>query len=154
MSHKKFQYEYDNILRHYNDVIVKSELFDSIKIVRETELLFPDFYNRLIFCFNEYRKEYPVHNFCVTETFRSKRTEQKDKSIVKNYLSIHHFGLAADFVFLINEKQSMKGDMNFLRRIFKENKLFVKDTVSNHVQFIPVSEETEFFKIIGNGNKD
>jgi hypothetical protein len=64
--------------------------------------------------------------------------------------SMHHFGIAADVAFLINDKLSFKGDFNLLRRIFRENKLTVIDTEINHVQLIPVSEENNLIKELEN----
>lgn len=136
--------KYENICKHYSECIANSDLFDSSMPVKVTEYLLPDFYNTLIYCFNEYQKKYPNHRVYITETYRSNVLQQKyfkqGKSKIRNN-GMHHFGIAADVAFLINDKVSYKGDYNYLRRIFKENNLTVLDWELGHVQFIPVSEQ-------------
>jgi hypothetical protein len=136
--------KYENICRHYKENIVNCDLFDSPKPIKDVELLLPEFYNLLVFCFNEYQKKYPNQNVYITETYRSNILQQKyfkqGKSKIRNN-GMHHYGIAADVAFLINEKLSYKGDYNYLRRIFKENNLTVLDWELGHVQFIRVSEQ-------------
>jgi hypothetical protein len=145
--------KYENICRHFSDNIVNSELYDSPNPVKDTELLLPEFYNILIYCFNEYRKKYSNQNVYITETYRSNVLQQKyfktGKSKIRNN-GMHHFGIAADVAFLINDKLSYKGDYNLLRRIFKDNNLTVLDWELGHVQFIPVSEQNALRKEINN----
>jgi hypothetical protein len=136
--------KYENICNHYNEIISKSDYFDSAAPVRDTEILFPDFYNTLVFCFNEYQKKYPNQKVYITETYRSntlqlKYFKQGKSKIRKN--GMHHYGIAVDVAFLINDKLSYKGDYNYLRKLFKENNLTVLDWELGHVQYIPVSEQ-------------
>ncbi len=51
--------KYENICNHYKEVIKNFKYFDSAKPIRDAELLAPEFYNMLVFCFNEYQKKYP-----------------------------------------------------------------------------------------------
>jgi hypothetical protein len=118
-------------------------------------LLLPDFYNILIFCFNEYQKKYSSQKVFITETYRSnvlqlKYFKQGKSKIRKN--GMHHYGIAADVAFLINDKLSYKGDYNYLRRLFKENNLTVLDWELGHVQYIPVSEQSALREEIENSN--
>jgi len=136
--------KYEKICRHYSDVISKSEHFNSPSPVKDTGLLLSDFYNTLIFCFNEYQKKYPNQKAYITETYRSnelqlKYYKQGKSKIRKN--GMHHYGIAADIAFIINEKVSYKGDYNYLRKLFRDNDLTVLDWELGHVQFIPVSEQ-------------
>ncbi len=136
--------KYENICNHYNNVLKCSEYFNSSKPVKDVDLLLPEFYNTLIFCFNEYRKKYPNQNTHITETYRSNILQlqyfkQGKSKIRKN--GMHHYGIAADIAFIINDKLSYNGDYHFLRKIFKDNKLTVLDWELGHVQFIPVSEQ-------------
>jgi|WetSurMetagenome_2_1015567.scaffolds.fasta_scaffold40006_2 hypothetical protein len=137
--------KYENISKHYAENIVNSDLFDSAKPIKDANLLLPEFYNILIFCFNEYQKKYPSQKVYITETYRSNILQQnyfkQGKSKIRNN-GMHHFGIAADVAFLINDKLSYKGDYNYLRRLFKENRLTVLDWELGHVQFIPVSEQS------------
>lgn len=149
--------KYENICNHYNEVIKNFKYFDSPKPVRDVELLLPEFYNMLIFCFNEYKKKYPNQNVYITETYRSnilqlKYFKEGKSKIRKN--GMHHYGIAADIAFLINEKVSYKGDYNYLRKIFKENNLTVLDWELGHVQYIPVTEQNVLRKEIDKGNND
>jgi hypothetical protein len=147
--------KYENIFNHFNNVLVKNEYFNSPKPVKDVDLLLTEFYNILIFCFNEYQKKYPSQKVHIIETYRSNDLQLKyfkqGKSKIRKD-GMHHFGIAADVAFLINEKLSYKGDYNFLRRIFKENKLTVLDWELGHVQYIPVSEQSTLRKEI-EGNK-
>ncbi|MFA5405656.1 MAG: hypothetical protein WC358_12050 [Ignavibacteria bacterium] len=145
--------KYENICKHYNYTIINSDYFDSAIPIRDVDLLLPEFYNMLVFCFNEYQKKYPNQKVYITETYRSNILQQKyfkqGKSKIRNN-GMHHFGIAVDVAFFINDKMSYKGDYNFLRRIFNENKLTVLDWELGHVQFIPVSEQNALRKEIDN----
>jgi hypothetical protein len=137
--------KYEIICNHFSDNIKNSENYNSINPIRDTSLLLPDFYNSLIFCFNEYQKKYPSQKVFVTETYRSnalqlKYYKQGKSKIRKN--GMHHYGIAADVAFLINDKLSYKGDYAYLRKLFTENNLTVLDWELGHVQFIPVSEQS------------
>jgi hypothetical protein len=147
--------KYENIGTHYRNIITLSECFNSPAPVRDTELLLPDFYNTLIFCFNEYQKKYPSQNVFITETYRSnslqlKYFKQGKSKIRKN--GMHHFGIAADVAFLISGKLSYKGDYNYLRKLFRENNLTVLDWELGHVQYIPVQEQSALREEIENIN--
>lgn len=148
--------EYENICKHYNDNIKESEYYNSPKPIKDVDLLLQEFYNLLVFCFNEYQKKYPNQNVYITETYRSnslqlKYFQQGKSKIRKN--GMHHYGIAADVAFLINDKLSYKGDYNYLRRIFKENNLTVLDWELGHVQFIPVSKQNAFRKEVEKNNQ-
>lgn len=145
--------KYENIYNHYNEVIKNFQYFDSAKPIRDVELLLPEFYNILVFCFNEYQKKYPNQKVFITETYRSNALQLKYYKQSKSKIrkdGMHHFGIAADVAFLINDKLSYKGDYNYLRRIFKENNLTVLDWELGHVQYIPVSEQNVLRKKLEN----
>lgn len=145
--------KYEIICKYYKDKILSSDFYKSSIPVKDVELLFPEFYNQLIYCFNEYQKKYSNQKVYITETYRSNILQQKyfrqGKSKIKNN-GMHHFGIAADVAFLINEKLSYKGDYNYLRRIFKENNLYILDWELGHVQFIPASNQNILRKEIKN----
>lgn len=147
--------KYENICNHYNEIIKSFKFFDSAKPIRDVELLLPEFYNILIFCFNEYQKKHSNQKVYITETYRSNNLQLKyfkqGKSKIKKD-GMHHFGIAADVAFLIDDKLSYKGDYNFLRKIFRENNLTVLEWELGHVQFIPVSEQINLRKEIENNS--
>jgi hypothetical protein len=145
--------KYDNIKSHYKEIIKNYKFYNSLKPTRDVELLLPEFYNLLIYCFNEYRKKYPNQYICIIQTYRSntlqlKHFKEGKSKIRKN--GMHHYGIAADVAFLIDDKVSFKGDYGYLRKIFKENKLTILDWELGHVQYIPVSEQNTLRKEIGN----
>ncbi|MBI5401854.1 MAG: hypothetical protein HY959_00495 [Ignavibacteriae bacterium] len=145
--------KFENICIHYNNIIRQSDEYDSVKPIRNTDLLLPEFYNTLVFCFNEYQKKYPSQRAYITESYRSNSLQLKYYKTGKSKIrknGMHHYGIAADVAFIINDKLSYKGDYNYLRKIFKENNLTVLDWELGHVQFIPVSEQSALREEIEN----
>ncbi len=145
--------KYENICNHYFEVIKNFKFFDSLKPIRDVELLLPEFYNMLIYCFNEYQKVFPNHKVYIVETYRSnalqlKYFKQGKSKIRKN--GMHHYGLAADVAFIIDDNFSYNGNYRYLRRIFKENNLTILDWELGHVQYIPVSEQNALRQEIEN----
>lgn len=145
--------KFENICINYFSKIKQSDVYDSVKPVRNTDLLLPDFYNALVYCFNEYQKKYPSQRTYITETYRSNSLQLKYYKTGKSKIrknGMHHYGIAADIAYLINDKLSYKGDYSYLRKIFKDNNLTVLDWELGHVQFIPVSEQSELREEIEN----
>lgn len=139
------------IKSHYENKIVTSDKFDSLTPVRELGLLLPDFFDKLMECFDEYEKTYSDQKIYVVETYRSNRLQRKyfneGKSKIRAY-GMHHFGIAADVAFLIDEMVSYEGDYNYLREIFTEKGLYVLNWELCHVQYIPVSSQSELRKFV------
>ena len=55
---------------------------------------------------------------------------------------MHHYGIAADCIFVVNGKRTYKGDITLLRKIYKENGLFILGTWDAlHVQFMDVPNQ-------------
>lgn len=140
-----------NIKSHYENKIIKSDKFDSLTPVRELGLLLPEFFDILVKCFDEFEGLYPEQKIYVVETYRSNRLQRKyfneGKSKIRAY-GMHHFGIAADVAFLIDDMVSYEGNYSSLREIFKNNGLYVLDWELCHVQYIPVSQQAELRKFI------
>lgn len=132
-----------NIADFYKNTLSKNPKFNSNIPVNDPDLLFPEFLAKLNDCIQQYRKIYPKQDITFTETYRSNRLQLK---YFKNGASklkkdgMHHFGIAADCIFIIQNKRSYKGDIVLLRKIFKANGLTILGIWDAlHVQYIPIT---------------
>ncbi|MGB9697306.1 MAG: hypothetical protein ACP5P3_06595 [Ignavibacteria bacterium] len=144
---------FETIKNHYRNRIVPSEKFDSLMPVRDLGLLLPEFFDTLVKCFDEFESLYPEQKIYVVETYRSNRLQRKyfneGRSKIRAY-GMHHFGIAADVAFLIEGMVSYEGNYADLREIFKNNALYVLDWELCHVQYIPVSQQSDLRRLILN----
>ena len=142
----------NTIRDNYQNVILKSDLFESEKPVKDVSLLCPDFYEILKKCFADYQSKYPEQEVCISETYRSNQLQydynEAGKSKIKKN-GMHHYGIAADVAFMINGKFSYNGDYNYLRKLFKDSGLTVLNWELGHVQYIKVEEQNELRSEIG-----
>ena len=145
---------FEVIKNHYQNKIVPSAKFDSLTPVRDLGLLLPEFFDTLVKCFDEFENSNPEQKIYVVETYRSNRLQRKyfidGKSKIRAY-GMHHFGIAADVAFLIEGMVSYEGNYSELREIFKDNGLYVLDWELCHVQYIPVSQQSDLRKYILDG---
>ena len=119
--------------------------FNSPNPVDDQTLLLPDFLAKLTICINQYKQTYPNQDITFSETYRSNTLQEKHfnngaSKIRKN--GMHHYGIAADSIFIIDGKRSYKGDVMLIRKIYKDNGLTVLGMWDAlHVQFIAVADQ-------------
>jgi len=117
----------------YLRTLLINSKFNSAQPNADQLLLFPDF---LL---------YPNQDVTFTETYRSNALQlihfnNGASKIKKN--GMHHYGIAADSIFIINGKRSYKGDVVALRKIYTDNGLTILGMWDAlHVQFITVADQ-------------
>jgi hypothetical protein len=135
------------IVLFFTGVLAKSPKFTSAKPVSDPALLFPDFLNKVNSCIKEYKKTYPNQDITFTETYRSNTLQaihfkNGASKIKKN--GMHHYGIAADCIFIIDGKKTYKGDVALIRKIYKANGLTILGMWDAlHVQYISVAEQQQ-----------
>jgi hypothetical protein len=113
--------------------------------IDDKALLFADFMTAWTKCIADYKKTYPQQDLAFSETYRSNILQKKyynqgASKVQKN--GMHHYGIAGDTIFIINGKKTYKGDINLIRKIYKNNGLTVLGMWDPlHVQFITVSDQ-------------
>ncbi len=133
------------IAKFFQNVLFKSKKFKSSTPVSDQDLLYPPFLAKLQACIKQYKQTHPNQDITFTETYRSNTLQMIHfnngaSKIKKN--GMHHYGIAADSIFIINGKKSYKGDVMLIRKIYKDNGLTILGMWDSlHVQFIPVSEQ-------------
>jgi Putative peptidoglycan binding domain len=126
--------------------------FDSINPNADQSLLFPDFLAKIKTCITKYQAIHPGQDITYTETYRSNALQEKH---FKNGASkirangMHHYGIAADSIFIIGGKRTFKGDVMGLRKVYKDNGLSILGMWDAlHVQFIPVEQQAALRKAV------
>lgn len=138
---------YEKIAEHYLRKIIKSDGYFSTKSVRDAELLYPDFKERLRKAFTKWYEIYPSNNPYIVETYRSNKLQEVyfnngASKIRKN--GMHHYGIAADLAFMFDGKVTYQGDYELLRQLFKEEGLHLLGTWDiGHVQYIPATAKDQ-----------
>jgi hypothetical protein len=133
------------IAEFYLKTLLINSKFNSLQPNADQQLLFPAFLSMLRISIRQYKKIYPKQDITFTETFRSNVLQgihyaNGASKIKKN--GMHHYGIAADSIFIINGKRTYKGDINTLRKIYKKNGLTLLGMWDAlHVQFIPVESQ-------------
>ena len=134
-----------NISDFYLHKLITNPKFNSKNPVNDANLLLPDFSIELDRCIQFYRITYPDQDISFTETYRSNALQKIHfnngaSKIKKN--GMHHYGIAADCIFSINGKRTYKGDINLIRKIFRDNGLTILGMWDAlHVQFVEVSAQ-------------
>ncbi len=129
----------------FQNVLLKSKKFNSSIPVSDQDLLYPLFLAKLQACIKQYQKTYPNQSITFTETYRSNTLQMIHynngaSKIKKN--GMHHYGIAADSIFIINGKKSYKGDVMLIRKIYQANGLTILGMWDAlHVQYITVGEQ-------------
>ena len=142
------------IAEFYLQTLVTGAKFNSSLPVAEQTLLFPEFLTKLNSCIAKYKQAHSNQDITFTETYRSNTLQlihfnNGASKIKKN--GMHHYGIAADSIFIIDGKRSFKGDITLLRKIYKENGLSILGMWDAlHVQFIPVSDQTLLRQTVSN----
>lgn len=133
------------IVTFYIEVLLINDKFNSAIPVNDQNLLLPNFLTKIKTCIKQYQQTYPNQEITFTETYRSNTLQEKyfengASKIKKN--GMHHYGIAADCIFVVDGKKTYKGDINLLRRIYKTNGLTILGMWDPlHVQFITTSEQ-------------
>jgi hypothetical protein len=133
------------IASFFQKVLFKSKKFNSSTPVSDQDLLYPPFLAKLQACIKQYQQTYPNQDITFTETYRSNTLQMIHynngaSKIKKN--GMHHYGIAADSIFIINAKKSYKGDVMLVRKIYQANGLTILGMWDAlHVQYIPVGEQ-------------
>lgn len=135
----------DTIADFFLRKIIVNPVFNSLSPVDDQVLAFPAFKNAWENCIVEYKHVHPNQGITFSETYRSNTLQEKyfnqGASKVKRN-GMHHYGIAGDTIFVINGKRTYKGDINLIRKIYKNNGLTVLGMWDPlHVQFIPVPDQ-------------
>ncbi|MEC4004882.1 hypothetical protein OX283_009465 [Flavobacterium sp. SUN052] len=133
------------IANFYKNTIKHSNKFNSTTSVDDQSLLYPDFLAKVKVCIAEYKMTYPNQDITFTETYRSNVLQAKyyanGASKIKKD-GMHHFGIAADCIFIVDGKRTYKGDINLIRKIYKAHGLTILGMWDSlHVQYIPISDQ-------------
>jgi len=129
----------------YLKTLLINAKFGSSQPNADQQLLFPDFLAKLNICIQQYKASHPGQDITFTETYRSNVLQlihfnNKASKIKKN--GMHHYGIAADSIFIINGKRTFKGDVVGLRKIYTDNGLTILGMWDSlHVQFITVGDQ-------------
>nr|WP_068890875.1 peptidoglycan-binding protein [Pedobacter panaciterrae] len=135
----------ENIADFFLRKIIVDGRYNSLKPIDDQALLVPEFLAKLNVCIGIYRQTYPSQSVTFSETYRSnalqaKYFDQGASKIKEN--GMHHYGIAADSIFIINGKRSYKGDVVLLRKIYVDNGLTILGMWDAlHVQFIMVGKQ-------------
>lgn len=143
---------YENIAKNYIDNICMSDVYNSDKPNRQTDLLLFEFNEKIKIISEKYVEKYPNTPVYIVETYRSnvlqeKYFNRKASKIKKN--GMHHYGIAVDLAFLIDNKVDYNGDYELLRKLAVDEGLYILDQWDKgHVQYIPVDEQDEMRKTV------
>lgn len=131
----------------FQNVLLKSKRFNSATAVSDPGLLYPPFLAKVQACIKQYRQAYPNQDITFIETYRSNALQlihynNGASKIKKN--GMHHYGIAADSIFIGKGKRTYQGDITLLRKIYKENDLYILGNWDPLcVQFIAVPNQPE-----------
>lgn len=135
------------IAQFFLEKLVPHPKFNSSIPNSDQSLLFPDFLDAVETCVVKYKKIHADQDVTFTETYRSNTLQLKyyndGASKIKSD-GMHHFGIAADSIFIIGGKRTYKGDIIRLRKTYGDNGLNILGMWDPlHVQFIPVSDQSK-----------
>ncbi|RPI18740.1 MAG: peptidoglycan-binding protein [Ignavibacteriae bacterium] len=134
---------YIEIAEHYLSKIVTSNYYLQSNPVKEIELLYPGFKALL----NKLRFNFPVQ-FAYTETYRSNTLQKQYYSQGLSKIKtngMHHYGIAADLIFIIDGQRTYKGPFDKLHTAYESvggpDLGSLENWDAGHLQFIPVVEQ-------------
>jgi hypothetical protein len=135
---------FKKIAQFFLENLVPHPKFDSLSSNADQSLLFPDFLAAAKDCIEKYKKSH-ASDVTFTETYRSNALQLKyfnDGASKIKADGMHHFGIAADSIFIVGGKKTYKGDIVGLRKIYKDSGLTILGMWDPlHVQFITVSDQ-------------
>lgn len=142
----------------YTDVIQHSKLYNSTSRVASLELLEPVFRQKV----QAIVADAAAHGrtLLVFETYRSQKRQQElfKQGVTKlQAVGVHHYGLAADIVYVAGGEPSWKGDFSFLGQLAHSHQLIwggdwgypqVRHSFSDpdHVQWCTVGQQAALFR--------
>ncbi|HRE41951.1 MAG TPA: peptidoglycan-binding protein [Ignavibacteria bacterium] len=135
---------YKEIASHFISKIAPSKEYRNPSPVKDRELLFITFREKLESAIKKFNENYPDVEVLVYETYRSNILQQKYFSSGVSRIrqnGMHHFGIAADCAFRIKGKFSYSGDYKYLHKCFKDEGLVRLSWEEAHIQLIPVSSQ-------------
>jgi hypothetical protein len=137
--------DFKKIADFFLQTLVPHPKFNSTSFNSDQSLLFPDFLTKVKSCVAKYNAAHSGQDVTFTETYRSNALQLKhfDNGASKIRANgMHHYGTAADSIFVIGGKKTYKGDVMGLRKVYKDNGLFLLGMWdSMHVQYISVSDQ-------------
>jgi len=146
--------QFQQIAISFATKIKPSPKFLSIKPVDDQDLLFPPFLEKWQECAKQYQDRYPSQRLTFSETYRSNtlQTQYYNQGASKIKVNgMHHYGIAGDTVFIINGKESYKGDIALIRKIYKDNGLTILGMWDPlHVQYIAVADQQKVREAVAN----
>jgi len=145
-------------MNFYTNVIKTSLAFKSKERVSALNLLEPEVRRRMQNVIDD--AKLLGHELRIIETYRSKERQlelfNQKKTKLRN-VGVHHYGLAADVVKIVNGKAFWGGDWTFLGKLAEKHKLIwggnwgfpnrrttFYDAV--HLQLISVKDQSKLFK--------
>lgn len=134
------------IATHYISKIAPSKDFRNPAPVKNMNLLFKPFREKLESAIKKFNEKYPGVEVLIYETYRSNILQQKYFTAGVSRIrqnGMHHFGIAADCAFRINGKFSYSGDYKHLHKCFKDEGLVRLSWEEAHIQLIPVSSQEQ-----------
>lgn len=138
---------FEELRKHYQNVIRVSEYYNIIKPCNETSLLFPPFYEKIKELISAYLEDHETMPY-ILETYRSNDLQKiyynrGASKIRKN--GMHHFGIAVDLV-AKDENDHIRYDVldyQWIRKKAREMSLFMLDWEDAHIQDIPVGLQNQ-----------
>lgn len=135
----------------YQNIIKKDKRFNHLNRIGDLDLLEPSFRARVQAIVSELAAA--GIQVRIIETYRSKARQQDlylHKHTKLKRVGVHHYGLACDFVYMVNGKPSWSGSYAKLGELAKKHKLVwggswktFKDL--GHVQMCSLKDQTQLF---------
>ncbi len=133
------------IAKHYIEKIIPSEFYLAPNPCNNRDILYPPFLELVYKGIEDFKKFYPESEVAIVETYRSNKLQEKyyrqGASRIKKD-GMHHYGIAVDLAFRVDDKITYNGDYKTLRECMKKQGLILLGLWdAGHVQFIPVDEQ-------------
>lgn len=134
------------IVDHYIQKLITSDLYYSEKPCKDSNLLVTFFREKVASAITNYQLKFPGIEVVYVETYRSnalqlKHFNNRASKIKKD--GMHHYGIAADFMFKIDGHATYQGDFKSLRQCFLDEGLFLLgEWDAGHVQGIAVEDQS------------
>ncbi len=134
-----------DIAQNYLENVITSQNFFSKNPVKDTDILFQPFLQKVLKAASVFSQTYPNKEVIFTETYRSNTLQMihfnNGASKIKTN-GMHHYSIAVDCAFKIDGKFSYDGDYNLLRECMKNEGLFLlPEWDKGHVQDIAVADQ-------------
>jgi len=123
--------------------LLPDDSYFSDRPVKNTALLFPDFFVKVQAAVAEWNETYPNIEVVFVETYRSNTLQMayfnNGASKIKTN-GMHHYGIGVDCAFNVNGEFTYQGDYELLRKCFEAQELHLLGSWDiGHVQMIPAT---------------